>query len=125
MTEDAFLRAIADDPDSAAAAWLVLADWLEGRGYPAPSCSASGTTPRRARGLAPERGTAYVLAVFILHLLGDTSAPPFFGFVSNEVGRQQAFLSFTLALEPVAVGYFVAALAARSDAARVAREGKA
>jgi uncharacterized protein (TIGR02996 family) len=34
MTEDAFLQAILDDPDSAAATWLVLADWLEERGDP-------------------------------------------------------------------------------------------
>jgi uncharacterized protein (TIGR02996 family) len=32
MTEDDFLRAIAEDPPSAATTWLVLADWLEERG---------------------------------------------------------------------------------------------
>jgi uncharacterized protein (TIGR02996 family) len=34
MTEDDFLKAIAADPPSAAATWLVLADWLEERGDP-------------------------------------------------------------------------------------------
>ena len=30
MTEDHFLRAIFENPASAAATWLVLADWLVG-----------------------------------------------------------------------------------------------
>ncbi len=34
MTENDFLQAIIDDPASAAATWLVLADWLEERGDP-------------------------------------------------------------------------------------------
>jgi uncharacterized protein (TIGR02996 family) len=34
MTEEAFLQAILDDPASAAATWLVLADWLEERNDP-------------------------------------------------------------------------------------------
>jgi uncharacterized protein (TIGR02996 family) len=34
MDEEAFLRSIAEEPASAAATWLVLADWLEERADP-------------------------------------------------------------------------------------------
>ena len=45
-----------------------------------------------------QRGTAWALAVFILHLLGDTLAPPVFGLVSDRIGRQTAFTVFSGAL---------------------------
>ena len=76
---------------------------------------ANVTSPR-------QRGAAWALAVFMLHLLGDTSAPPIFGRVSSEIGRQQAFLYFCLALIPAALCCFVAATTARADAERAARE---
>jgi hypothetical protein len=60
--------------------------------------------------------------VFILHLLGDTSAPPIFGKVSSEIGRQRAFLYFCLALIPAALCCFAAATTARADTERAARE---
>ena len=69
-----------------------------------------------------QRGAAWALAVFILHLLGDTSAPPIFGKVSSEIGRQRAFLYFSLALIPAALCCFAAATTARADTERAARE---
>jgi MFS transporter, Spinster family, sphingosine-1-phosphate transporter len=53
-----------------------------------------------ANSVSPEkRAMAYALAVFILHLLGDTAALPAFGKVSTSVGsKQTAFLIFSCAL---------------------------
>ncbi len=65
-----------------------------------------------------QRGAAWALAVFVLHLLGDTTSPPLFGHVSEAVGREQAYLLFSLALVPAALCCFVAALTARRDAER-------
>jgi predicted MFS family arabinose efflux permease len=69
-----------------------------------------------------QRGAAWALAVFILHLLGDTAAPPLFGTASSRIGRQQAFVYFSLALIPAALCCFVATLTARKDSERVRRE---
>jgi predicted MFS family arabinose efflux permease len=69
-----------------------------------------------------QRGAAWALAVFILHLLGDTSAPPLFGRVSSMIGRRQAFLYFALALIPATLCCFIATFTARRDTARAARE---
>jgi MFS family permease len=65
-----------------------------------------------------QRGAAWALAVFILHLLGDTLAPPVFGAVSKEMSRQVAFLGFSFALVPAILFCFVAAVTARGDTAR-------
>jgi predicted MFS family arabinose efflux permease len=62
-----------------------------------------------------QRAMAYGLAVFVLHLLGDTMAPLFFGAVDEMIGRQQAFSLFSLALVLAAVCCFVAAWKARRD----------
>src|SRR5262249_12823247 len=35
-----------------------------------------------------QRAAAWALAVFVLHLLGDTVAPPIFGWVKDQVGYQ-------------------------------------
>jgi MFS family permease len=78
---------------------------------------ANVTSPR-------QRGAAWALAVFILHLLGDTSAPPLFGLLSSKIGRSQAFLYFSLAVIPATLCCFLAALTARADTERVAREEK-
>ena len=75
---------------------------------------ANVTSPR-------QRGAAWALAVFILHLLGDTSAPPVFGKVSSLIGRRQTFLYFTLALIPATLCCFLATLTARRDSERLAR----
>jgi len=48
---------------------------------------------------AQQRAMAYALAVFILHLLGDTSAPVLFGAVVDALGdTQKAFLIFSWSL---------------------------
>jgi hypothetical protein len=48
---------------------------------------------------AQQRAMAYALAVFILHLLGDTSAPYLFGAVVDALGdTQKAFLIFSWSL---------------------------
>jgi len=69
-----------------------------------------------------QRGAAWAVAVFILHLLGDTAAPPLFGRVEQEIGRQQTFINFCFALIPAAVCCFLATLTARADTERVERE---
>jgi len=66
-----------------------------------------------------QRATAWALAVFILHLLGDTLAPPIFGKVSAAVGREQAFSAFSIALIGAAVCCLAAIFTARRDTERV------
>ena len=63
-----------------------------------------------------ERATAYALAVFILHLLGDTGANPAFGAVSDALeSKQRAFLIFSLFLLPASVSCFLAARTSSRD----------
>lgn len=66
------------------------------------------------------RATAWALAVFILHLFGDTVAPPVFGLVSGEIGRQNAFTAFSIGLALASVCCFIAARTAGRDTARLA-----
>jgi MFS family permease len=66
-----------------------------------------------------QRATAWALAVFILHLLGDTLAPPIFGKISAAVGREQAFSAFSLALIGAALCCLAAIFTARRDTERV------
>jgi predicted MFS family arabinose efflux permease len=66
-----------------------------------------------------QRATAWALAVFILHLLGDLLAPPIFGLVSNAIGRQQAFSVFSVALLGAALCCLGAIFTARRDTERV------
>jgi predicted MFS family arabinose efflux permease len=95
-----------------------------------------------------QRATAWALAVFVLHLLGDTAAPTAFGAVSdalvdqyvresNALGlagggvavaataeswaRERAFGYFSLAMIPAALCCFAAAFTARADTERAAR----
>lgn len=68
-----------------------------------------------------QRATAWALAVFVLHLLGDTVAPPLFGHASSLLGRQQAFIYFSGAIGLAGVTCLLAALTARGDIARVTR----
>jgi MFS family permease len=69
-----------------------------------------------------QRATAWALAVFILHLLGDTVSAPLFGFIQDRIGRQPAFLSFSCAVLLAAACCLLAAYTARTDVERVARQ---
>jgi MFS family permease len=63
-----------------------------------------------------QRASAFALAVFILHLLGDTGANPAFGAVSDAVGSmQKTFLLFSGALLFASLCCFVAQRYARKD----------
>lgn len=64
------------------------------------------------------RATAWALAVFILHLLGDTLSPWIFGGVSSEIGRENAFAYFSIG---VALAGFTCLMAARTAAYDVGR----
>jgi predicted MFS family arabinose efflux permease len=66
-----------------------------------------------------QRAMAWALAVFILHLLGDTLSPPIFGKVESIIGRHKAFLLFSMSLIPAALCCFVAARTAEADEARI------
>jgi sugar phosphate permease len=67
-----------------------------------------------------QRAMAWAMAVFILHLLGDTSAPVIFSLVTRHVGRLNAFLVFSTALIPAALCCFMAARTAPRDEAKIA-----
>lgn len=70
-----------------------------------------------------ERASAYALAVFILHLLGDTGANPAFGAVSDGLGsKQKAFLIFSFFLLPASIACFFASRRAPADEARASAE---
>jgi len=70
---------------------------------------------------ARQRAMAYALAVFILHLLGDTTAPPVFGQVSKMLGsRETTFVLFSFSLLLASVCCFVASRFAARDEARFA-----
>jgi MFS family permease len=78
-----------------------------------------------------QRATAWALAVFILHLLGDTAAPPLFGRmeeylvaqgVAGTVARQEAFTVFSFALVLAGICCLLAAYTAQSDTERVSRK---
>lgn len=65
-----------------------------------------------------QRSAAWALAVFVLHLLGDTLAPPVFGKCIDWFGRQAAFESFSIALLGASFCCFAAAWTAAGDIAR-------
>lgn len=65
-----------------------------------------------------QRAAAWALAVLILHLCGDTLAPPIFGDVLEQVGRQRAFEVFSCALGLASLCCFLAARTAAADIAR-------
>lgn len=64
-----------------------------------------------------QRAAAWALAVFVLHLLGDTVAPPIFGVFSEQLGRQTAFEWFSGALLLASACCFVAAKTSAGDIA--------
>lgn len=66
-----------------------------------------------------QRSTAWALAVFILHLLGDTLAPPLFGQVSSTIGRQQAFVYFSFGLLLAGLCCVIAVFTSKRDTERV------
>ncbi|MBI4232661.1 MFS transporter [Candidatus Peregrinibacteria bacterium] len=66
---------------------------------------------------SPEkRAVAFAITVFILHLLGDTISPIFFGVAKDHWGLQKSFLAFTLPLLISGVLCFFAARYAKSEA---------
>lgn len=65
-----------------------------------------------------QRAAAWALAVLVLHLLGDTLAPPIFGRISEQLGRQTAFVYFTTALLLASLCCFIAARTAAGDIRR-------
>ncbi len=65
-----------------------------------------------------QRAAAWALAVFVLHLLGDTAAPPIFGMCDEWLGRQQAFEIFSAALLLASLCCFWAARTSAADIAR-------
>jgi predicted MFS family arabinose efflux permease len=69
-----------------------------------------------------QRAMAWALAVFVLHLLGDTLSPPVFGTVEAAIGRHQAFLIFSMALLPASICCLLAARTAGADEAKIASE---
>lgn len=66
-----------------------------------------------------QRSTAWALAVFILHLLGDTLAPPVFGKVSASIGRQEAFVYFSFGLLLAGASCVVAVFTSKRDTERI------
>ncbi len=65
-----------------------------------------------------QRAAAWALAVFVLHLLGDTAAPPIFGKCIKSLGRQEAFEVFSAALLLASLCCFWAARTSAADIAR-------
>jgi MFS family permease len=69
---------------------------------------------------ASHRARAFALAVFILHLLGDTLAPILFGVVSDMIGRQTAFVLFSCSLFASGACALIAMRTAQQDELAVA-----
>lgn len=65
-----------------------------------------------------QRAMAYALAVFILHFLGDMTAPPVFGAVADRIGTDQAFVWFSFALLAASACCLLASRTAAADVAR-------
>jgi predicted MFS family arabinose efflux permease len=76
---------------------------------PAVNTQIANSVPHQVRAMA------YALAVFILHLLGDTFAPILFGRVSTMLDRQNAFVLFSCALFAAGTCALLAAITARRD----------
>jgi predicted MFS family arabinose efflux permease len=68
-----------------------------------------------------QRATAWALAVFIGHLLGDTVSPPLFGQLLKYMSRQEAFLIFSFSLVLAGLCCLAAAYTAKLDTERVDR----
>lgn len=66
-----------------------------------------------------QRGAAWALAIFILHLFGDTFNPPLFGAVSDTYGRLNAYTWFSFSLIPAGVCCLIASRCAGRDMDRL------
>lgn len=66
-----------------------------------------------------QRATAWSMSVFLLHLMGDTTAPVAFGWVSQNLGRLRAFELFSVALLLAGVSALMAARSAPRDVERL------
>jgi MFS family permease len=72
---------------------------------------------------AAQRAAAYAMAVFILHLLGDTFANPIFGAVADQIkSMQRTFLMFSFSLLLAGASCFVAARFAGREEAAAAKQ---
>lgn len=80
---------------------------------PAVNAQIAAVTP------AHQRAMAWSLAVFILHLLGDTAAPWVFGKVDMRYGRTTAFTGFTFFLVLAGISCLLAARFASKDHERL------
>ncbi len=69
-----------------------------------------------------QRAAAWALAVFVLHLLGDTVAPPVFGKISETVSRENTFAWFSCSLILAGVCCLLASRTAADDQARAAEK---
>lgn len=76
---------------------------------PAVNTQIANSVPHQTRAMA------YALAVFILHLLGDTFAPILFGKASMTFGTQSAFVVFSCALFAAGTCALLAMFTARRD----------
>lgn len=74
---------------------------------------------------AKQRGMAFALAVFILHLLGDTLSPLVFGQASHMWGRGRAYVVFSGAMLVAGLLAFFAFLCAPRDEMNALREDAA
>jgi predicted MFS family arabinose efflux permease len=80
---------------------------------PAVNAQIAAVTP------AHQRAMAWSLAVFILHLFGDTAAPWVFGKVDMAYGRTNAFTAFTFFLILAGLSCLIAARTAARDDERL------
>jgi MFS family permease len=72
---------------------------------------------------AAQRAAAYAMAVFILHLLGDTFANPIFGAVADHIkSMQRTFLMFSFSLLLAGASCFVASRFAGREEAAAAKQ---
>jgi MFS family permease len=74
---------------------------------------------------AKQRGMAFALAVFVLHLLGDMSAPLAFGEASRYLGRQTAFVAFSFSMVAAGLLCLAAWWTADADELRAQAEDQA
>lgn len=74
---------------------------------------------------AKQRGMAFALAVFVLHLLGDTLAPLLFGQASQVWGRERAYVIFSGAMLVAGILALVASWTAPRDEIRALAEDAA
>jgi MFS family permease len=80
---------------------------------PALNAQIAAVTP------AHQRAMAWSLAVFILHLLGDTAAPWVFGKVDEAYGRTNAFTGFTFFLVLAGISCLIASRYATREVDRL------